>query len=64
METSQNLIGSREVARRFGKNRATIQRWAQIGRLDPVVVVPGYNGDFLFDEAAIVALTEGSSDDD
>lgn len=60
METQQ-LLGASEVARLLGKNLSTISRWAKSGRLEPVVVVPGYNGDLLFDPASVEALREGKA---
>jgi len=60
MESLQ-LIGTTEAAKRLGKHRSTVVRWARNGILPFVVEVPGYRGDFLFDPASVEALREGKA---
>ncbi|MCC2033894.1 helix-turn-helix domain-containing protein [Microbacterium allomyrinae] len=60
METP-DLIGSAETARMLGVQRSTVTRRVAAGALAPLVIVPGYRGDFLFDRAEIEARAEQQS---
>lgn len=56
-----DLIGTAEVAQRLGVDRSTITRWVNAGRLDPVMTVPGYRGNFLFDPEGLAAPHDEST---
>jgi excisionase family DNA binding protein len=49
-------MSSAEAAHRLGVNRSTLTRWVSAGRITPVLTVPGYRGDFLFDPADVETL--------
>lgn len=53
------MIGTAAAAERLAVNRSTLTRWVQSGRITPVLIVPGYKGDLLFDPADVSALAEG-----
>lgn len=54
MHTEQDLIGTAEVARMFGKSHRTVHRMVQSGELTPAVKAPGgFAGTFLFIRADI-----------
>ena len=55
MHASRNLT-SRAVAERLGVHVRTVHRWVETGRLIPVVTVPGYRGNHLFDPDDVEAL--------
>ncbi len=51
-----NLVPTREAAKRLGVDPSTIRRRVRRGELAAAERVPGYNGDLFFDEATIAAL--------
>lgn len=50
------LIGTTEAAKRIGVDRTTFFRWVQLGRIEPVMRLPGATGAMLFDPADVEAL--------
>lgn len=58
MATHNNepFIGSAEVCRLLRINQATVGRWVEAKKLVPVHKLPGKNGAYLFDRAAIERL--------
>lgn len=42
------LVNTVEAAKMLGVDRSTVTRWVNSGRLEPVLTVPGYRGNFLF----------------
>lgn len=52
---SDLLLTTAEVARRIGKCRATVCMAVKDGKLVPAMKLPGVNGAYLFEEAAVVA---------
>ena len=53
-----NLVGTTEAAERLGVERSTFFRWMQLGRIKPVMKLPGATGALLFDIADVDALRE------
>lgn len=51
-----NLIGTTEAAERKGVDRSTFFRWVQLGKIKPVMKLPGQTGAMLFDPAEVDAL--------
>ena len=47
------LLPTRDVAARLGVHPRTVHRWVRSGALVPAQVLPGYRGDYLFEEAEI-----------
>ena len=44
----QDLIASKDVCLRLGKDRSTLSRWVAAGRIKPAYQLPGEKGAFLF----------------
>lgn len=55
-EHMQGLIGSAEAAQMCGVDRATFNRWAAEGEIEPVVAMPGKRGARLYSREAVEAL--------
>lgn len=53
--TQMELIGVNDAARLLAVSRATVRRWADSGRLDPVGTIGGKNVR-VFDRAAVEEL--------
>lgn len=53
-----DLIGLTEASERLGIHRTTLFRWVQLGRVAPVLKLPGATGAMLFDPADIDALAK------
>lgn len=51
-----DLITLTEGAARLGVERTTLFRWMQLGRIKPVMKLPGKTGALLFDPADIESL--------
>ena len=51
-----DLIGTTEAAQRCGVDRSTFFRWMQLGKITPVLKLPGATGAMLFDPADVDAL--------
>ena len=51
-----DLIGTTQAAERLGVDRTTFFRWMQLGRIKPVIKLPGRTGAMLFDPADVDAL--------
>jgi excisionase family DNA binding protein len=51
-----DLIGTTEAAQRLGVDRTTFFRWVQLGRIAPVMRLPGQTGAMLFDPKDVDAL--------
>lgn len=51
-----DLITLTEGAERLGIERTTLFRWMQLGRIKPVMKLPGKTGALLFDPADVEAL--------
>ena len=52
----QDLIGTTEAVRIFGKHPSTITRWVKSHKLTAVGKLPGANGALLFNRADVEAL--------
>jgi len=59
MHTTTELLSTAEAAEVAGKDRSTITRWVQSGRLTPAHRTPG--GILLFTRDAILAAAEASA---
>lgn len=61
-----DLIGSKEACSILDRDRSSLTRYVQEGRLVAVSKLPGRNGAFVFDRAAVEAfkatLTDAPSD--
>lgn len=55
MEHSR-LCGVTEAAEELDVDRATVTRWLRAGKLTVVVKLPGRNGPYLLDRAAVKHL--------
>ena len=51
-----DLIGTTEAAERLGVDRSTFFRWMQLGRITPVLKLPGQTGAMLFNPDDVDAL--------
>lgn len=47
------LLGITDIAKRLGKDRSTVFRWVQLGKLTPVHKMEAATGAYLFDEAEV-----------
>lgn len=54
--TGPDLIGASEACQILGRDRSTLTRWVDSGRLDFWVKMPGATGAYLFDRAVVEAL--------
>lgn len=57
-----DLIGTTQAAERLGVDRTTFFRWMQLGRIKPVMKLPGRTGALLFDPADVDRLREPAGD--
>lgn len=55
---TMELLTTAQVARELGRDRSTILRWVQAGKLTPIHTLPTAKGSHLFDPADISALIE------
>lgn len=60
MHNTADLIGSKEATRLFtpAVDRATFNRWAAAGEIEPALTLPGKTGARLFRRADVIALAE------
>ena len=56
MPKTPALVPSVEVCRRTGKDRSTLSRWVEKGRITPVQRLDGLRGAMLFDPADVDRL--------
>ncbi|MET0725941.1 MAG: helix-turn-helix domain-containing protein [Leifsonia sp.] len=58
MDDENTLVGTDAAAQILGVARSTVTRWAQSGRLDPVVKTTGIRGTYIFRREDVEAMTE------
>lgn len=56
MQTSLELIGSREACRILDRDRATLTRYVKDGKLSAVGKLSGQNGAYVFERATVEAF--------
>jgi excisionase family DNA binding protein len=54
--SNKSLVGSDEASEMLGVHRATFLRWVADGVIEPVHQLPGANGAYLFERAAVQRL--------
>lgn len=52
MDTS-GFLTTRQVAEHLGTTTSTVNRWVNVGKLTPVIEVPGVTGARLYDPATL-----------
>jgi hypothetical protein len=57
----EDLIGTAEVTRILGCDKATVLRRIDAGLLTPAMKMPGKNGPYLYKRADVVALAKKQS---
>lgn len=62
--TNQGMLGTSDVAKRLGVNRATVVRWAANGRLPYVSKLPGTLGAYVFTTDAVDAFQPKETNDE
>ena len=56
METTGDVIGSREACQILQIDKSTLSRWVSAGKVNPLVKMPARNGAMVFARADIEAL--------
>ncbi len=56
--TKPDVIGSAEACKILGRDRSTLTRWVESGRLDYWVKMPGETGAYLFERHVVEALRD------